>query len=468
MKKYFLILLFVNICFAAEYNFFSIDGKKKGFAEADHLYETLDSLQKESKSPLLSKQNAAFKMNGLRTQYLQNQSEITIPFDSGNDSVWIEVEKNQLMKVCFDNETIKTVDSDMTIDSLQSSCIFTKIKSSVGVSQLVITDLYQKKLLVNFAVGMKILDLQSSIVKLGYNGSDYELVAGRTEDVENNRIYYDPERLTKMNALYLVDKYPITNCEFMNYMSEEVNTDVSVKDELKRNVNNFWKYRREKGRSKNCVTNDSAANIVYLYQALIYANKRSLSEGLEPYYVIENSNYGKPALFQDSSFVIVNPNGKEGKNRWIKVTVNRNSKGYRLPYYDEWIILARGGSLSGSATWGDSSVSEKKVLEYAWFGDSSDYRQHRSMPVGLLQPNGYGLYDMFGLVKEFVLYPGKNPFKRQGNAPSCLKGGDLKTRMRHSANEIYIEPYWKWLNYGYGQPNFGGAINGFRLVRRLK
>ena len=61
-----------------------------------------------------------------------------------------------------------------------------------------------------------------------------------------------------------------------------------------------------------------------------------------------------------------------------------------------------------------------------------------------------------------------NPFKRQGNAPSCLKGGDLKTRMRHSANEIYIEPYWKWLNYGYGQPNFGGAIGGFRLVRRLK
>ena len=203
-------------------------------------------------------------MNGLRTQYLQNQSEITIPFNSGNDSVWIEVEKNQLMKVCFDNETIKTVDSDMTIDSLQSSCIFTKIKSSVGVSQLVITDLYQKKLLVNFAVGMKILDLQSSIVKLGYNGSDYELVAGRTEDVENNRIYYDPERLTKMNALYLVDKYPITNCEFMNFMSDEVNLDVGVKDELKRNVNNMWNYRRKRAGEKKCVTNDSAANIVYL------------------------------------------------------------------------------------------------------------------------------------------------------------------------------------------------------------
>lgn len=26
----------------------------------------------------------------------------------------------------------------------------------------------------------------------------------------------------------------------------------------------------------------------------------------------------------------------------------------------------------------------------------------------------------------------------------------------------------KVLNYGYGQPNFGGAIGGFRLVRRLK
>ncbi len=107
-------------------------------------------------------------------------------------------------------------------------------------------------------------------------------------------------------------------------------------------------------------------------------------------------------------------------------------------------------------------------LRIFWIGDDSDYTRHISRPVGVLEANGYGLFDIFGLVGEFVLYPGENRFKRQANAPSCLKGGDLKARIEHSANEIYIEPYWKWLNYGYGQANFGGAIGGFRLIRRLK
>lgn len=468
MKKIFLFLFIFNLSFAIEYNFFSVDGKRQGAAESSNLYEALDSLQKESKSPLLIKRNSIIKAKSSTIKNSQIQNEIIVPFSPDGDTFWVEVEKNQSLKICFDNRAIKHVNSDIIIDSLRSSCIFTKVNSNVGVTQLKITDSYQKKMTINFAVGMKILNLKNSAVKLGYNGSDYRLADGKTEDIENNRIYYDPERLVRIDALYLVDKYPVTNCEFMSLMSNEINTDTNVKDELKKNVNSFWKYRREEARNRKCEANDSAANIVYLYQALIYANKRSRAEGLEPYYVIKDSNYAWPPIFQDSSFVIVNPNGKEQKNKWIKVAVNQNSKGYRLPYYDEWIVFARGGDLKGSAAWGDSSVSVKKVLDYAWIGDTSDYRLHLSRPVGLLQPNGYGLYDMFGLVGEFVLYPGKNPFKRQGNAPSCLKGGDLKTRLRHSVNEIYIEPYWKWLNYGYGEANFGGALGGFRLVRRLK
>ncbi|MBQ5610279.1 MAG: hypothetical protein IIU83_01635 [Fibrobacteraceae bacterium] len=38
-----------------------------------------------------------------------------------------------------------------------------------------------------------------------------------------------------------------------------------------------------------------------------------------------------------------------------------------------------------------------------------------SKPVGLLKPNGYGLYDVFGLVEEFVLFFSFLGFSFSGN-----------------------------------------------------
>ena len=93
---------------------------------------------------------------------------------------------------------------------------------------------------------------------------------------------------------------------------------------------------------------------------------------------------------------------------------------------------------------------------------------YASKPVGMLNANGYGLYDVFGLVDEFVLFPGQNPFKIMRDSPSCLKGGNYRVQLSLDENKMYIDPYWKSINFGYSKVNFGFQSGGFRLVRKVK
>ncbi|PWJ64922.1 MULTISPECIES: SUMF1/EgtB/PvdO family nonheme iron enzyme [unclassified Fibrobacter] len=137
-----------------------------------------------------------------------------------------------------------------------------------------------------------------------------------------------------------------------------------------------------------------------------------------------------------------------------------DANGYRLPFYDEWMALAKAGKIGRKYVWGNSE-SKDVASQYAWFGEgiaiSKKYGvyQQESKPVGMKKPNDYGLYDMTGLVCEHVMLPGKSIF---GNEITSCKGGFLYDSLQS-------------LNFGAHMDNSNGGFGGYqglRLVRKIK
>jgi len=138
--------------------------------------------------------------------------------------------------------------------------------------------------------------------------------------------------------------------------------------------------------------------MVSWYDCVEYCNKRSIKEGLKPYYNIDKNKK--------------DPDNKNNNDdiKWT-VTINEGANGYRLPTEAEWEYAASGGQMSKNYTYCGSNNSDEvawywrnagdKYLSGDWNWPVIENNNNKTKPISSKKPNELGLYDMSGNVREW-------------------------------------------------------------------
>ncbi|WP_288750761.1 formylglycine-generating enzyme family protein [uncultured Treponema sp.] len=169
--------------------------------------------------------------------------------------------------------------------------------------------------------------------------------------------------------------------------------------------------------------------------AVVFCNKLSEKEGLKPCYSYDGiSNVEKWKFLKEKLW-------KWSDKKWKKFNesfvCDTTANGYRLPTVEEWQYAAKDGQefkYSGS----------DNLDEVGWYDKNSEEKTH---PVAQKKPNGYGLYDMSGNVREWCWD------SRSGKRYDC--GGSWNNNADYC--EVGDED---WSDADYTNYNLG-----FRIVR---
>ena len=209
-------------------------------------------------------------------------------------------------------------------------------------------------------------------------------------------------------------------------------------------------------RPSSCKTNPESRTIegwkslpvemVNWYETLIFCNKLSVRDKLQPVYRINGST--NP---DDWGNIPV----READIQWAVEWID-GANGYRLPTEAEWEYAARGGPNSNGYRYAGNNNAE----QVAWYYDNSDTMSHE---IGKKDPNELDLYDMSGNVMEwcwdwqgaYTAGAQENPRGPSSSLYKIIRGGSWSYAIN------YCAVAYRHLNYPY----YRGVNLGFRVVR---
>lgn len=197
-------------------------------------------------------------------------------------------------------------------------------------------------------------------------------------------------------------------------------------------------------------------------------------------YDAAGDNWRKPGFRQSGEHPVVNVSHQDAE-AYVAWLCRKTGKVYRLPSEAEWEYAARAGTAT-ARYWGDDRAS---AFRFANVADETLRKRHKydpdpdqyfecddgyayTSPVGVFQPNGFGLYDVLGNVFEWVAdhwHPTYEAALADGTArttgdstgPRVLRGGswDSGPRSVRAGYRSGLDP--------------GFRVNGigFRLARTL-
>ncbi|MCL1992112.1 MAG: formylglycine-generating enzyme family protein [Spirochaetes bacterium] len=251
-----------------------------------------------------------------------------------------------------------------------------------------------------------------------------------------------PQRQVTLTNGFYMGRFPVTQGQWVEVMgSNPVNSDSVHYGRFRPVVNVMW------------------------YDALVFANRLSIREGLSPAYLIAGStnpdDWG-PGPHDISNWLLVRPD-------WDAVEVVSGSTGWRLPTEAQWEFAARAGTITAFSNGAQDWQKQASIANIGWFNFNSEVNGERgTRDVGTRSANPWGLHDMHGNVWEWVWdWLGSYLNAEQTDPTGPLSGG-----WAFIHNRVLRGGSWQTLAHsarsavrGHAAPFMWNYNMGFRLVR---
>lgn len=172
---------------------------------------------------------------------------------------------------------------------------------------------------------------------------------------------------------------------------------------------------------------------------------------------LENTGQPSPPLWNDPQFS--NPDQPVVAVSWFEAVaycdwLSRTlGKSYRLPTEAEWERAARGGKENEDFPWGNCAPEELPNYATRW--------KTGPEPVGLYEPNAYGLHNLGDNVHEwcadrydatyYTVSPERNPQGPPTSSRRASRGGSWRHHIKvtRTSARSSIPPQFQYADYGF-------------------